>query len=310
MAPLITDLEVIEVNLETTKGTVDTDTLVDVLAEDVVINPTGDAVDRKGTGLYRGKNEPSVIAGRPGECTFAVELRGNGLQGLDIGLAVLFPACGLEKTVEVYQVHSDVDNDETVTIRVYQNGLLKTLYGAAGNVVIEPEEVAGRILCRFTFTGLYLEEANVALPTYAPSAVAPMLLDGVTFTVATVVKVMSSFSLDLQNNVVARPDAAVAKTGIRNFMITSNNPMLSAIVEEQLLSADARSDVHADYLAGSEFAVVLAFTDGTDTITFAIPRWQYETLNQGELDGIRTRELSGTCRHSASGNDSVAITVT
>jgi len=299
-APLLTRKRVIKVKLESTKGEqIATDQAI--LVFDLAINPTSPFEARKGTGLYRGDSEVGVLGERSGVCTFSCEMRGNGSSGMEAGLAILLQACGLKKTLEVYQVHSTHTDDETITIDVWESGVKKSLVGASGNVTFEGE-TGKRMICNFEFIGRWIAPIDEALPAYVPSTTAPMLLQAGVFTLATESIMIGKFSLNMGNNVVLRMDVDGAG-GIAYAMITDYEPLISIDPEADLV---AGYDYHGAWLAGTEAAVSLAINDGTDKVTFTLPKVQYRDIKEGDREGIQIYDITGQCNHS-SGNDSVKL---
>jgi len=302
-APLLTRKRVIKVKLEITKGTkVAGDQAIYV--EDLEINSTSPYTSRKGTGLYRGTKEKGILGARSGQATFKAELRGSGSHGMEAGLAILLQACGLAKTTEVFQVHSTHSSDKTISIDVWEDGKKKGLAGASGNVVFEGEQ-GGRMMCNFTFDGVWQAPIDEALPAYAPSTTTPMRLQGGTFTLATLAIKIGKFSLDMGCAVVPRYDV-VAAGGIAYYMITDYDSVVSMDPEADLVGG---YDYYGIWLAGTEAAVSLALTDGTDIVTFTLPKVQYKELKEGDREGIQIYDLTGECHHS-SANDSITIAVT
>ncbi len=306
-APLLTRKRVIKVEIESTKGSRNgVPSPTEVLVFDLEINPTAPFEERKGSGLYRGHKETGVLGERSGVCSFSCEMRGDGSQGLDAALAILLQACGLDQTVEVYQVHSTPANDETLSIDVWEDGVKKSLLGASGNVTFEGE-TGKRMMCNFEFSGVWQTPTDDSLPTYAPGTTAPMLIQGGTFTLADKSIKIGKFSLNMGNNVIPRMDVDAAG-GISYFMITDYDPVLSIDPEADLV---AGHDYFGDWLALIEAAVSLALTDGTDIITFTLPKVQYKEITEGDRDGIQIYDITGQCRHNADPwNDSVKIAVT
>jgi hypothetical protein len=128
-APLLSRKTAILVKLETTKGSeVGGDTAI--LVSDFTMNPESEYARRNGTGLYLGNNFPGVVEGRLGKCSFTMELMSATSTTLNAGLAILFQACGLKQTTQVYQVHSTFTDQSCISIDYFQDGLEKTLYGA------------------------------------------------------------------------------------------------------------------------------------------------------------------------------------
>ncbi len=300
---MLSEITAIAVKVEAVKGT-EVSADADIYVEDLQINPTGEHIPRGGTGVYLGTTYPGIIGGQTGKCTFTAELRGDGSQGLDPGLAILLQACGYKQTVEVYNTHSAFADQKTISIDVFQNGILKTLYGAAGTFTMEGEE-GQRVLFRFDFDGLFKDTVDEAVPAYTPSTVAPMMWTGGTFTMGGISQLISRFTLDAGNNVVPKQDIA-GPGGVTYFFQSTYNPTVSFDPEAKLKQTDP---VLQDWTDAVEGALVLAFTDGTDIITIDALKVQYTEVPEGLRNNLRIYEVTGQCRHSA-GNDAVTFTVT
>ena len=300
-APLLTRKRVIKVLLETTKGEKIAATSA-VLVFDLDIHPTSPFEERKGSGLYRGHTVKGVLGERSGVCSFRTELRANGSGGMDAGLAVLLQACGLKKTSETYQVHSTHADDETISIDIWEDGVKKGLAGVSGNVTFEGE-VGKRLFCNFEFSGVWQVPTDEGMPAYSPGSASPMLLQGGTFTLAGESIKIGKFSLDMGTNPVPRMDVD-AVGGIAYFMITDYDSVISIDPEADKI---AGYDYHGVWLAGTEAAVSLVLNDGTDQVTFTLPKVQYREITPGDRGGIQIYDITGQCNPS-SGNDNVAIT--
>lgn len=302
-APLLTRKRVIKVTAEDPMGSKVAGTS-SILVFDLDIKPTAPFEDRRGSGLYRGHNVVGVHGERSGVCSFSCELRGNGAQCMEASLIILLQACGFEQTVQVYQVHSTHANDKTISIDVWEDGVKKGLAGASGNVTFEGE-TGKRMMCNFEFSGVWQAPIDEDLPGYDPGTEPPLLLQGGTFTLAVKSIKINKFSLNMGCQVVPRMDVD-AVGGIAYYMITDYDPILSIDPEADKI---AGYDYHGAWLAGTEAAVSLVITNGTDTITFTLPKVQYKEITEGDRDGIQIYDITGQCNHSASGNDAVAIAV-
>lgn len=300
-APLLWQKRLIKVALETIKGTEVAGTQ-DVLTEDLAINPTAPFIERPASGLYLGHAARGVIGERSGVCSFKTELKTNGAGGMEAGLAILLQACGFKKTLEVYQVHSTHSDDKTISIDAYEDGKLKTLYGASGKVTFDGED-GKPMYCNFEFSGVWKTPVDTALPTFAPSTALPLLMQGCTFTLGAEAIKINKYALDMGNVIVPRRDVA-ATGGIAYFMKSNFLPMLSLDPEADLV---AGYDYYGKWLAGTEAAVSVVLTDTTDKVTFSTPKVQTRELTEGDRDGIMIYDLNGQCNND-SGDDSVVIT--
>jgi hypothetical protein len=292
-----------KVKLETTKGTkVAGDQAI--LTENLEINPTGPYIERKANGLYRGHSAKGVIGANSGQCSFEVELRGTGAGGCETGLAILLQACCLAKTSEVYQIHSTHANDKTISIDVWEDGKKKGLAGASGTFTIDAE-AGGRIMLKFTLSGIWQTVADEAMPAFAPSALLPLMFKGGTFTIATNAIKINKFAFDMGVDVQPREDGAATNgSGIAYFMTADALPMLSIDPEAQKV---ADYDFYGLWAASTEAAIVLIAKNATDQCTISIPKLQYREVKEGERTGKMIYDINGQCNHS-SGNDSVTLT--
>lgn len=308
-APILARLEAIQVKLEAAKGTAETTGFTDILVYDMKMTPTSGYDRRGGAGACLGNNTPGVVTDRTGTSSFSMELSTTGSAGLNAGLAILFQACGLAQTSEVYQVHSTFANQKTITIKYFQGGLLRVLYGAMGNVTISGEQ-GKRVMCAFDFSGIYTIATDVALPAFAPTSRQPMKFGSVdgthvaAFTLNSAAKNISKFQLNLQNEVGFRSSPA-GVGGIGSAIIGHYDPQLTIDPEADAVATYAFESL---WLAGTEHAVSILLSDGTDKVTFTLPKVQAKSVPMGVRENILVYEWVGQCNHS-SGNDSVAITV-
>lgn len=300
---MLSEITAIKVGIESPKGTEFVTTQA-IYVEDLQINPTGTFIRRNGSGIFLGNTEPGVIGGRMGKCTFTSELRGTGSGGIEVGLGILLQACGFLKTVEVYNTHSLFSAQKTITIEVWEDGVLKVLYGAGGTFTMEGEE-GQRVLFRFDFDGLYKDDADEVIPAYSPSTAAPIMYGGGSFAYDGESQMISKFSLDA--GMVVSPKQDVAGPGGVTYMFQSTyDPVVSWDPEAELVAAD---NVHGDWVAGNEGVMTLVMADASDTFTFAMILVQYKEIPEGIRNNLRIYEATGQCRNS-SGNDSIILTVT
>jgi hypothetical protein len=298
---LLTKTRVVKIKIETEKGTkVDADTAV--YFENPVLVETTEFTERNGSGLYRGYMVKGVTGVRTGKFTGSCEIKGSGAGGAETGVAILLQACGLKKTLEVYQVHSDPDDDVTISVDMWESGRKKSLAGAAGVFTLRGEP-GGRVMMDVDLDGLWQDVADDALPTWSPSASAPFMNKGGAFTLASNAIKIATWTLSSGGVVVPRRDIAAAQ-GILCFMISDQIPMFGCDPEADLV---ANYDYHGIFTDGTEAAVSLQVNNGTDKCTIAIPKFQTREKNEGDRDGILIHELNGQCNHS-SGNDALSLT--
>lgn len=284
---MLTEVGAIMVIIESPSGTEGV-TNVPIYAEDLVINPTGEFIERPGRGAFHGPEFTGVIGGRHGKCTFTTELRVDGSQGMDAGLAILLQACNYLQTLEVYTI-AKITTQKTITIEVWEAGVLKVLYGAAGTFTMEYEE-GKRVLFKFDFDGLYKAEADESVPAYVPTGTV-MMSGGGSFTVLTETHMISKFTFDAGNIVVPRYDITGAG-GILHYLTTYAKPTASWDPESDLVATD---DMHADWLAGVTGTLALVVGNGTDKLTLDCGMVQYMAIPEGARNNLRIHEVNVQC---------------
>lgn len=305
-APLLERKKVIQVKVEAAKGTYLATTPLDVLVWDLEANTEESWVERKLSGKVMGHTSPGVNDGTgAGSCKFKTELRGTGTGGMDLGLVPLVQACGLLQTAQVYTPTSVHASQKTISILVYEDGRLKTLSGCTGNMKMDSDD--GRIVLDFEFFGVWRAPVDGALPTVAYATRAPISWGNASnaFTLAGETIKISKFGFDLGNEVVPRWDGG----RVGYYMITDRDPTLTIDPEADLV---AGYDLYGAWLVGTEVVVSLAVTDGTDTCTLAIPKFQYRPPKEAERDGIMIDDVTGQCNINVitTGDDEFSLTFT
>ena len=284
---MLTEISAIMVKVESPLGT-EAVTDQPIYAEDLVINPTGEFIERPGRGAFHGPEMTGVIGGRHGKCTFTTEMRTNGSQGFDAGLAILLQACNYVQTMEVYTI-AKIATQKTITIECWQDGVLKVLYGAAGTFTMEGE-TNQRVLFKFDFDGLYKTEADEAVPAYVTTGNV-IMFGGGAFTVLSESHMISKFTFDAGNVVVPRYDIT-GPGGILHYQTTYPKPTVSWDPEAALVATD---DMYADWLAGVTGTLSLSVGDGTDKVTLDCGKVQYMEIPEGARDNIRIHEVNAQC---------------
>jgi hypothetical protein len=202
---------------------------------------------------------------------------------------------------------SDGEADQkTISIDVWEDGQKKGLAGAMGEATIEPDQETGRMMASFDFQGIWQAPVDEALPAFAPSTTLPLMLKNGVFTLDAVTQYISNFRLSLGCKVAPRRDVTPA-AGILHYLITDfDGPMLDIDPEAALV---ATYDYNGIWLAGTEKAISLVLNDGTDKITFAIPKFQQREIPEAEREGLMIHQITGQCNHTTA--DTVdALTIT
>jgi hypothetical protein len=225
---------------------------------------------------------------RLGKCSFKCEARTTGSSAWDTGLVIALQGCGMALSSQVLSPTSTHTSQKTITIWVFEDGLKKILYGAAGTFKISPDN--GRVIFDFEFSGIWSAPTDAALPTVAYGTRAPLCWGRGygTFTYATVARYASTFSFDFGGEVVPRINGGAASY----FFVADRSPKLTFDAEADTV---ANIDWHGIWLAGTQGAISIACGDGTDNITLAIPKFQISKVGDGDREGIATADIEGIC---------------
>lgn len=299
--PLLTRLRLIQVKLETVKGTgVTPDT--DVLAYDFDPSPEDDFIERKLSGIVLGHTSPGIPDGAgAGKISFKAECRGTGSGGLNAGLAILVQCCGIAKASEVYTPTSVYATQKTCSIAYYLNGKKFLLTGCMGNMVLTND--GGRLICEFEMSGVWNAPTDVALPTPTYGTGMPIMWSNAsnTYTLGGVSMFMSTFNFNFGNQVVPR----VSGGRILHYMITDRDPVITFDPDEELC---ATYDAYAAWLAGTEAALSMVLNNTADKVTIAVTKLQLRNPKQGDRDGKSTNELTAQCNFNSAGDDEYSLT--
>ena len=299
---LIANKKVLGVKLEviTTKGTaVVPDT--HIITYDPEMMSAAEFIERRGagSGAFMGFNQLGVIGKQVGVCNFRVDLKGNGTNNWDSGLAILLQCCGFSLTTSVLTPVSTVAAQYTCSIYLWEDGLLKLLSGASGNVTIDWEE-GMPASANFSMQGIFAQQADASMPTFSPDTTTPSLMGSGTWTLGGDAIKISKLSLDMRNELGLRGN---------HYVITNRAPSATIDPEAQTTGATGH-DFNALWIAGTTAALSLIIGTGAGhRITLGIPVFQYaEPPKSGNRDGLFTYDIVGNCNVSA-GNDEVSLTV-
>lgn len=234
------------------------------------------------------------LAAVPGQwaakVSFDVELAGTGSETpVPDWASVFLPACGMKLDTATFAFSSVTTDLKTITIGVYEDGVIKMVRGAAGTFTIDAE--AGKFgTIHFDFTGVYdgIEDgSNIATVVY-PNVVPPRVACS-TITVGSVTPIISKISLASNNTVQLRQDISQCEALIA-ALITDRKPGGSLDPEQKLV---ATQDWWGNQTTGTEAALSLVLgTTGGNTITIAAPKLQVRTVGEADRNGIITLPIS------------------
>ena len=309
--PLLMKQRLVAAKNETTLGTDSAPTATDATmnAYDVLMEPTLEYIARMGQGSAA--RITGSIGKQHGTCTFKTPLSGNGAAASAGWLDVLLGGCGYIEATDTFSPNTAPPSttagtgvNHTLTIATYEDGLRKVIVGAMGTcrMVFDSGQ---NVVMEWTFTGAWggVTDAAILAPTY--DAVLPQQFRSAVLTIGGAAPgCVSNLVIDLGNTVELR-DCATSSTGYETALITDWNVNGSWNPESRLVATE---DVFGLWLAGTEEAFSLALTDGTDTITIAMPKVQRTDIKPGSRGDNQTDEITWQAnRNAAAGDDQLTI---
>ena len=292
--------KLLRIGIETDQGTAVTSD-IEALVFDATMNPGSVFQTRQPNHTHLG-HAKGIIEPRTGKATFRLELRSNGTTGLDPACAALLQGSGWQLNTLTYTPESIVASQKALTLTLWEDGMKKILYGAMGKAKLTGAS-GRRAFLECDFDGIWTAPISEAMPTPTHATIAPLICQAGTFSLQAYTAFISRFALDLQPSVVERGDLAAA-TGVRSFIITNRDPILTCDPEAVLLAAH---DFYGMWLAGTTGITTIILKDATTTITIVAPECQYRELPMAERSGLAVHDLTAQLNYSTAGDDEVSI---
>lgn len=311
---LLTRKALIGVKFEATAGTAETLAAADAdihLSDPGNLTPDFTEHEVRPYGGTLSRNV-SVIGLQSGTATFTAYGKGSGTADTAPAWGKAVIPCGMTETVNsgtsvVYAFNSTSDvaaPNGPVTVGKWIDGKLRRITGARGNVVISAD-IAAPLMLAFTFQGAHVAESSSALPSPTIDSTNPPVFKSGTFTVGGTGFEVSSFSLDLGNEIVLRPDPSTS-TGYSYAIRADRNPRITFNTEEE-----TSDGIQAAWAASTTAALqIVCGSAAGNTITIDAPALQYVGVAPGDRDGIAIHDLTGLCVRSAADDDELTITHT
>ncbi len=298
--------------LAKTEGTYDTDPTPTVVADAVIVENLAltwpnEVIDPPTVGASLSRRKP--IQGRKyGQLTFDVELKGSGTAGTAADWGPLIEACGFNEVIvgatsATYEPESGAM--ESVTIYAYRDGLLYKFTGCRGNVVFN--FTAGqRPMMNFTMSGHCLDVIDAALASPTVDSTLPEVVVNATFTMGGYAGIISTLSVDMQND-VQMTDSVNAASGYAQAAIVARDPLGSFNPEATLV---ATQDWWSLWEDGTQEAlsIVIGATAG-NIATFTAPKCTHRSLAEVDRNKILAYEIPFTCAVN-SADDEVSLAMT
>jgi hypothetical protein len=294
---------------ETTPGTPVSLTATDAAMNcfDPDLQPSADFTERPSQGA-----SIAPIAGVPGPFSgtlkFQTDLTGGSSP--PSWATTLLPAVGFGAAVNVYSPDSRPaalagSLQKCLTMGLYEDGEIKKLAGCQGKLTIKGP--AGKPLrCDWEFQGVWQPPAAGAIlaPTYPTTA--PLILEGVTFTIGGTPLTLHEIEIAIDNTITLLPDAAATR-GIAYAAITARKITIKATIEA--IIAGGTYDPHADWLARTERALALEIGTTGNKVAFAAPKLQITNVQEAAAEGVQTEVIEFVANRSlAAGEDELTLT--
>lgn len=308
---MLTQRRVIAAKVEATEGTAETLTASE--AGILVFAPKMDpdiAQYKRDPARVTLTQLPSVPGKRSGKLVFSVELKGSGTAGTAPPiLGVLLKGCGYSETVVVstsvtYKPASA--SVPSLTLGCYEDGVIKKLWGARGNVKITAK-AGDVVMFDFEFTGADFSVTDGALlaPTY--DAVVPKPFLSAAFAVGGYSAIIGKMDIDTGNQVTLR-ESANSGSGNLSAMIMNREPKGSIDPEMVLV---ATHDFFGKWRDGSTvtMSTVIGATAG-NICTITGPALQYSKVSDTDKGGIAGLGLDFNLTIGTTGDDELVIAFT
>jgi len=307
--PLLEARTQIAAKKETVEGSAETLSASDAfLAANVKFTPNFAMGERKNvsSSLSPWASIPGV---RSAKLEFDVELKGSGTAGTAPALGNLLKACGFGETVAASTSVTYAPASSSIssmTLAVYQDGVIKKIWGARGNVSLKLEDGAPGWL-HFEFTGADFSVTDgTMLSSVTYESTKPPAFLSATLTIDSYSALIGLLEINMNNEVNLRKDAN-SQSGYKSAVITNRKPTMTIDPEQVLV---ATHDFYGKLRTGNEGSLSLVLGSTTGNIcTISAPKVQYTGISDDVRDGIRV--LGITCQlNRSSGDDEISIAFT
>lgn len=307
--PLIEARTQVAAKIESVEGTAETLSASDAfLAANVKFTPNIAMGERKNVSSSLSP-WTSIPGARSAKLEFDVELKGSGTAGTAPALGKLLKACGFGETVVsgVSVTYKPASTSiSSMTLAVYQDGVIKKIWGARGNVSLKLEDGTPGWL-HFEFTGADFSVTDGDMLTGVTyESTKPIAFLSASFAIDSYSALIGSLEINMNNEVNLRKDVN-SSSGHKSAVITGRRPTMTIDPEHITV---ATYDFYGKLRSGNEGSLTLALTGSAGNIcTITAPKVQYTAISDDVRDGIRS--LGITCQlNRNSGDDEISIVFT
>lgn len=307
--PLITRRRLLFGIIETTEGTAETVPTAPLTVMDVanVSLQRGTPFIERDGGHYGFGPQRGTVGIPQATVSFQTHLYGTASSAW---AALLLPACGLSLVTGGYKPSSlppaaSGSPTKTATFYVSEDGRRHVVKGCMGTFRLSG--TAGqRVVIDWTFTGIYDQPTDVALPTYSAPSALPITFKGAATTIGAFTPKLAEFTLDIGNTVVLREDAVNANGAIHAAIV--NRRITGTMVQESELVGTY--DPEDDFRDSTVRALSVQFGGSGNQVDIDIPDMQVTGVQSTDRNGILMDTVSWqACRDDATGEGDDEITI-
>ncbi len=286
-APLITRTRLVAVKQEGTSGTAETlNAATGVMnCYDPQFTPELPMADRPSEGTYDAPR-PSIQTSRGGRVGFRFDCIGGNTVPYwfeNVGVPCGFSYNASSKTL----TSNGSENDTTSTAGVFQDGMLKNIVGAMGNLTM-PFTTGEPFIAEVEFMGKYAAptDTTIVSPTYETTL--PQRVASSTLTLGGYSPDISTGRIVVENSLKLREDITDS-TGFAYCVITQQRITMEIDPEALLV---ASRDAYGLLLDGTTATATLTIGSGANVLTITIPGMQHVEVEDGDRDGILTHPIT------------------
>ncbi len=314
--PKVSDLGVLAVAVEGTKGTAETFTAAHggIECERPSISFDLPTAQRKAYRPYHDEQKLAPAGPRMQTVSATIVQKGASAAGGVPEYAELLRACGMSETISAgtsvtYKPVAAVESQDTATVGLYMDGILYQLAGAMADATFRFEQ--GDVpKVDFEIMGTYsAPSATAILANTELHSITPPEVDNCTLTYQSVSLLATAVTVALGNQIVPRK-TITAQHGIQHFVKTGIEIRIT--VDPEVDAVGTRDFVSKIVSGGAgEFVIAVGTTAG-NVITFTCPQAQVIEAGAQDRDGIAVYSitLAAVVNEPVAGNDSLSIVFT
>ena len=307
--PLLKTIRTLECGVETTIGTAASSLDGTFHAYDVMVQAEIENITRESSNTF-GYLQSSQ-GGYKATVSFKTDLQLTATTAPS-WLAILLQGCGYVASGSVFTPRSEglsaSSGVKSVTLKSYQDGVIKSAVGCAGNFKITAP--AGKLVTiEWEFQGVWVPPVDGAVPTPTYSVERPVRYADSAAIWNSNEHCVESVEFDAGNEIIMRecPDTV---QGFKSGLIVNRTPMIKINPEAQLVADDDR---YGDWLLGTEAAFTTSFKSvlvdlSAVEMTLAAPKAQIVNIQEGDRNKLITDEIDLQCnRNGAAVDEDVSI---